>query len=51
MEEKKERKADLDARNEKNEKRDKRKWEKEQREWAKEWTKAHGRKPGGVRKV
>jgi hypothetical protein len=51
IEEKKERKANLDARNKKNEKRDKRKWEKEQREWIKEWTKAHGRKSGRVRKV
>ena len=51
IEEKKERKVDLDTRNKKNERRDKRKWEKEQREWIKEWIKAHGRKPGGVRKV
>jgi hypothetical protein len=34
-EEKRERKADLDARNQKNEKKNKKKWEKEQKEWLK----------------
>jgi transposase len=50
-EEKRERKADLDARNQKNEKKNKKKWEKEQKEWLRAWIKAHGRNPGGTRKV
>jgi len=33
------------------EKANKQKWEKQQRKWLRDWTKAHGRKPGGVRKV
>ena len=41
----------MDARNLLIKKANKQKWEKEQREWIKEWTKVHGRKPGGVRKV
>jgi transposase len=49
--EKKERKADLDARNKKMEKNNKRKWEKEQKEWLRNWVKAHGRNPGGTRKI
>ena len=48
--EKRDRKADLDARNSLIEKANKQKWEKEQRRWLREWIKAHGRKPGGVKK-
>ena len=33
------------------EKANKQKWEKQQRKWLRDWTKAHGRKPRGVRKV
>ena len=50
-EEKRERKADLDARNSLIKKANKQKWEKEQRKWLRDWKKVHGRAPGGVRKV
>jgi transposase len=50
-EEKRERKADLEARNSLIEKANKQKWEKEQRKWLRDWTKAHGRKPSGMRKT
>jgi hypothetical protein len=33
------------------EKANKQKWEKEQRKWLRDWTKAHGRKPSGMRKT
>jgi len=48
---KRERKADLDAKNTLIEKANKQKWEKQQRKWLRDWTKAHGRKPSGVRKA
>jgi transposase len=51
VQQKKDRKADLDTRNSLIEKANKQKWEKQQRKWLREWTKAYGRKPGGVRKV
>jgi hypothetical protein len=41
----------LDARNSLIKKANKQKWEKEQRKWMRDWIKAHGRKPGGVRKA
>jgi len=50
-EEKRERKADLEARNSLIEKANKQKWEKEQRKWLRDWIKVHGRKPGGTRKT
>lgn len=43
-----ERKADLDMRNSLIEKANRQKWEKEQRKWLRDWTKAHGRAPEGV---
>ena len=49
-EEKKERKEDLDARNDLIVKENKARWQKAQRKWLREWVKAHGRQPGGVRK-
>jgi hypothetical protein len=49
--EKKDRKADLDARNKKCEAADKKRWKKQQKEWLEAWTKAHGRGPGGTRKT
>jgi hypothetical protein len=48
---KRERKADLDARNSLIEKANKQKWEKEQRKWLRDWIKVHSRKPGGARKI
>ena len=50
-EEKRDCKADLDTRNLLIEKANKQKWEKEQRKWLRDWKKAHGRAPRGVRKV
>jgi transposase len=49
--EKRDRKADLDARNSLIEKSNKQRWEKEQKKWLREWIKAYGRRPGRVRKV
>ena len=49
--EKKDRKADLNARNSLIKKANRQKWEKEQRKWLSDWKKAHGRAPRGVRKV
>jgi hypothetical protein len=49
--EKRDRKANLDARNKKNEKAHKAKWQKDYHKWVKEWTKAHGRRPGGQKRV
>jgi hypothetical protein len=49
--EKRDRKADLDARNSLIEMANKQKWMKEQKKWLRDWTKAHGRAPGGIRKT
>jgi hypothetical protein len=51
LQEKRDYKADLDARNSLIEKANKEKWEKEQRKWLRDWKKAHSRAPGGIRKV
>jgi hypothetical protein len=48
---KRERKADLEARNSLIEKANRQKWEKEQRKWLRDWIKAYGRKPSGTRKT
>jgi hypothetical protein len=41
----------LDTKNSLIEKANKQRWQKEQRKWLREWIKAYGRRPGGVRKV
>ena len=41
----------LDTRNSLIEKANKEKWEKEQRKWLRDWKKAHGTGPGGIRKT
>ena len=49
--EKRERKADLDARNSLIKKANKAKWIKEQKRWLREWTKAHRRAPSRIYKT
>jgi hypothetical protein len=51
LEEKRDRKADLDTRNLLIEKANKQKWEKEQRKWLRDWKKAYGQALRGVRKA
>jgi hypothetical protein len=48
--EKRDRKADLEERNSLIEKANKQRWQKQQRKWLREWIKAHGRRPSGVKK-
>jgi hypothetical protein len=51
LQEKRDCKADLDARNSLIEKANKEKWKKEQRKWLRDWKKAHSRAPRGIWKV